>query len=197
MRLSGVDPATVESVLTLDWQQGSAATLSGIGERGAVVDDAWAKANDVEVGDTLRVRTPKETTVDFTVRGTVKDNADLFGNMLVDVATLRADFGREAPSQAFLALAPGANADRVQERVDRTIGRAYPTVEVENQQQLKDRQAAQIDQLLEPRLRPAVPGGPGRAVRDRQHARALDPRAHARAGDAARRRACRAARCAR
>ncbi len=66
----------------------------------------------------------------------------------MDVATLRADFGREGPSQAFLALAPGANADRVQDRVDRTIGRAYPTVEVENQQQLKDRQAAQIDQLL-------------------------------------------------
>jgi putative ABC transport system permease protein len=148
VRLSGVDPATVESVLTLDWQQGSAATLSGIGERGAVVDDAWAKANDVEVGGTLRVRTPKETTVDFTVRGTVKDNADLFGNMLVDVATLRAEFGREGPSQAFLALAPGVNADRVQDRVDSTIGRAYPTVEVENQQQLKDRQAAQIDQLL-------------------------------------------------
>ncbi|HEY6780478.1 MAG TPA: FtsX-like permease family protein, partial [Thermoleophilaceae bacterium] len=148
VRIAGVDPATVESVLKFDWQQGSPATLSGIGEHGAVVDDAWATSNDVEVGDTLRVRTPKETTVDFTVRGTVKDNADLFGTMLVDVATLRSEFAVKGPSNAFLALAPGADTKRVQERVDRTVGRAYPTVEIENQQELKDRQASQIDTLL-------------------------------------------------
>ncbi len=148
VRLSGVDPATVDSVLTFDWQQGSAATLSGIGEHGAVVDDAWAKSNDVEVGDRLRVRTPTERVVPFTVRGSVKDNADLFGTLIVDVSTLRSAFGRKGPSNAFLALAPDTNPDRVQERVEQAIERPYPTVTVENQQQLKDRQAGQIDQLL-------------------------------------------------
>jgi putative ABC transport system permease protein len=148
VRLSGVDPATVDSVLKFDWQQGSAATLSGLGEHGAIVDDAWATSNDVKVGDTLRVRSPTEAVVPFTVRGSVKDNADLFGTLIVDVATLRSEFARNGPSNAFLALAPGANVDRTQKRVEHAIERPYPTVTVENQQQLKDRQASQIDQLL-------------------------------------------------
>ena len=148
VRITGVDPATVDSVLTFDWQQGSPATLSGIGERGAVADDSWATSNDIDVGDTIRVRTPTERIVPLTVKGTIKDSADLFGTMLVDQATLRTDFGREAPSQAFLALTPGASVDQVQERVDNSIGRSYPTVEVENQQQLKDRQAQQINGLV-------------------------------------------------
>lgn len=148
VRITGVDPGTVDSVLKFDWQQGSPATLSGIGEKGAVVDDSWAKSNDIDVGDSVRLRTPTEKVVSYTVRGTIKDSADLFGTMLVDQATLRADFDQKSPTNAFLGVAPGASVDAVQKRVDATIGRAFPTVEVENQQELKDRQAGQIDQLV-------------------------------------------------
>jgi putative ABC transport system permease protein len=148
VRLTGVDPATVDSVLKFDWKQGSPATLAGIGGRGAVVDDAWATSNDVEVGDVLRVRTPTESVIGLKVLGTVKDNADLFGTMIVDASTLRTEFDRKGPTNGFVALASGANVDRVQEQVKQRIGRAYPTVEVENQQQLKDRQASQIKPLL-------------------------------------------------
>ncbi|HEY1275700.1 MAG TPA: FtsX-like permease family protein [Thermoleophilaceae bacterium] len=148
IRVAGVDPATVDSVLSLDWKKGSPATLSGLGAHEAIADDAWAKDNDLEVGDTVRVKTPTERTVTFTIRGTVKDNADLLGNLVVDQETLRTDFARTAPSMGFLAVAPGANVDRVQDRVDDVITRAFPTVEVQNQQELKDSQRQQVNQLL-------------------------------------------------
>src|SRR5262245_1969202 len=148
IRVAGVDPATVDAVLSLDWKEGSPATLSGLGPHEAIVDDAWAKSQNLEVGDRVRVKTPTEQTVAFTIRGRVKDNADLLGNLVIDQETMRTDFARTAPSIGFLSVADGANVDRVQDRVDNVITRAFPTVEVQNQQELKDSQRQQVNQLL-------------------------------------------------
>jgi putative ABC transport system permease protein len=148
IRVAGVDPATVDAVLSLDWKEGSPATLSGLGPHDTIIDDAWAKSQNIDVGDRVRVRTPTEKTVAFTVRGRVKDNADLLGNLVIDQETMRTDFARTAPSIGFLAVAQGANVDRVQDRVDDAITRAFPTVEVQNQQELKDSQRQQVNQLL-------------------------------------------------
>ena len=57
IRVSAVDPKTVSDVLSLDWKKGSPSTLSSLSGDGAVLDDAWAKKNDIDVGDRLTVRT--------------------------------------------------------------------------------------------------------------------------------------------
>jgi putative ABC transport system permease protein len=148
IRLSAVDPATVSDVLTLDWEQGSPNTLSSLPARGAVLDDAWADSNNIDVGDRLTIRTPLERNVTLTVEGTVKDNADLLGNVVTTQETLRSRFGARDPSMTFVALAPGADADAVQERIKQTVERRYPTVDTLNQQELKDNQEEQINQLV-------------------------------------------------
>jgi putative ABC transport system permease protein len=148
IRLSAVDPATVSDVLTLDWEQGSPNTISSLPARGAVLDDAWADSNNIDMGDRLTIRTPLERNVTLTVEGTVKDNADLLGNVVTTQQTLRSRFGARDPSMTFVALAPGADADAVQERIKQTVERRYPTVDTLNQQELKDNQEEQINQLV-------------------------------------------------
>jgi putative ABC transport system permease protein len=148
IRLSAVDPATVSDVLTLDWEQGSPSTLSSLPARGAVLDDAWADSNNIDVGDRITIRTPLERDVTLTVEGTVKDNADLLGNVVTTEETLRSQFGARDPSMTFVALAPGANADAVQRQIDQTVERRFPTVDTLNQQELKDNQEEQINQLV-------------------------------------------------
>jgi putative ABC transport system permease protein len=148
IRLSAVDPATVSEVLTLDWEQGSPDTLSGLTGGGAVLDDAWAKSNDLEVGERVAVRTPLERDATLTVEGTVKDNADLLGNVVVTEQTLRTRFGAREPSMTFVRLEPGADADAVQEQVSQRIEQRFPIVETLNQQELKDNQEEQIQQLV-------------------------------------------------
>jgi putative ABC transport system permease protein len=148
VRVSGVEPRTVNRVLSLDWEAGSPSTLSRLGPAGAVVDDAWARDQGVGVGDRVRILTPLERRPLFTVRGTVKDNADLIGNVLVAEGTLRRDFGTTAPTITFVRVAPVADAAVVQRRISRAIETRFPTVEVLNQKQLKDNQAEQINQLL-------------------------------------------------
>ena len=148
IRVSAVDPATVSDVLSLDWEQGSPDTLSGLSRRGTVLDDAWATSNDIEVGDPIAVRTPLERDVRLTVEGTVKDNADLLGNVVVSEDTLRSDFAGREPSMTLVRLEEGADADAVQERIAERVDGRFPTVETLNQQELKDSQEEQIQQLV-------------------------------------------------
>ncbi|HEY1358349.1 MAG TPA: FtsX-like permease family protein [Thermoleophilaceae bacterium] len=148
IRVTGVDPQTVNQVLSLDWKHGAPDTLSQLAPRDAVVDDAWAKGKGLGVGDRVRIRTPLERRPVFTIRGTVKDNADLIGNVLVGERTIRRDFGTTAPSTTFVKLVTGADARRVQKRISNALENRFPTTEVLNQKELKDTQARQVDQLL-------------------------------------------------
>jgi len=148
VRVSGADPSTVTSVLDLDFKKGSEAELRSLTDSQAIVDDAWAKSNNIDVGDELAVRTPLERIAAYQVVGTVKDNADLLGNLLVNTESLRRDYGRTAPTLALLKVRPGANVDRVKKAMSATIEKRYPTVDVLNQQELKDNQEEQVNQIL-------------------------------------------------
>jgi putative ABC transport system permease protein len=148
IRVSAVDPKTVSDVLSLDWKKGSPSTLSSLSGDGAVLDDAWAKKNDIDVGDRLTVRTALERPQTLTVEGTVKDNADLLGNLVVTDQLLRRAFGAREPSMTFIKLAPGANAARVQDEISKRVKATFATVEALNQKELKDNQEQQIQQLV-------------------------------------------------
>jgi putative ABC transport system permease protein len=148
IRVAGVDPATANDIFSLDWKNGDPSTLDDLGPRDAVVDDAWAKGQDIDVGDEVKMITPLEKRVSFTVAGSVKDNADLLGNMVITEDSLRKDFGTKSPSLTLLTLAPGASADQVQKAVGDAIEARYPTVETLNQEELKDKQEEQINQLV-------------------------------------------------
>ena len=148
IRVSAVDPKTVSDVLSLDWKKGSPSTLSSLSGDGAVLDDAWAKKNDIDVGDRLTVRTALERPQTLIVEGTVKDNADLLGNLVVTDQLLRRAFGAREPSMTFIKLAPGANAARVQDEISNRVKAKFATVEALNQKELKDNQEQQIQQLV-------------------------------------------------
>jgi putative ABC transport system permease protein len=146
--VAGVDPATANDIFSLDWKNGGPSTLDDLGPRDTVVDDAWAKSQNIDVGDEIKMITPLEKHVSFTVRGTVKDNADLLGNLVVTEDTLRKDFGTKSPSLTLLTLAAGADAARVQDAVAKATKGRYPTVDTLNQEQLKDNQSEQINQVV-------------------------------------------------
>ncbi len=148
IRLAGVDPNTANDILSLDWEKGDPSTLENLGLRDAVVDDAWAKGQDIEVGDKIAMITPLEKRVTFTVRGSVKDNADLLGNLVIPEDTLGEDFGTRSPSITLLTVAEGADAAQVQDAVARAVEGRYPTVETLNQEELKENQEEQINQVV-------------------------------------------------
>jgi putative ABC transport system permease protein len=134
--------------LALDWERGSPDTLAGLGPRDAVADEAWVSSQGLRVGQQIVVRTPTRRVLRITIRGTVKDNADLLGNFVLPESTLRSDFGVKGPSMTFVRLEQGADAGAVQRQITDALKQPFPTVEVLNQTELKDKFEGQINQLV-------------------------------------------------
>ena len=149
VRVAGVDPTTINQVLALTFVKGgSPAMLGGLAPNQAIVDEAWAGSNGVNVGDTLRVRTPTERTAVFRVAGEVEGELDLLGNVVVGERAIIRLFGARQPSIAFARLAPGANSGDVKEAVEGALDKRFPTVEVRNQDEVKENQERQVNSLL-------------------------------------------------
>jgi putative ABC transport system permease protein len=147
VRLAAVDPATLGDVLALTFKSGGPGVLGGLGPHDTIVDENFARDEGLKIGDTLRLRTPIERTATFRVLGTVKGELDLLGKAIVDESATR-QFGRLQPSFALARLQPDASPKTVQKEIDNAVKDRYPTVEVQNQSQLKDQQESQVNQLL-------------------------------------------------
>jgi putative ABC transport system permease protein len=146
-RVAAVDPATLGQVLALTFKSGDPSVLAGLGPRDAIVDDAFARSKGLEIGDTVRLRTPTERTATFRVRATIEGELDLLGKLVVDESAT-SKFGRLQPSFALARLDDDASPADVQKEMERAVDRQYPTVEVQNQSQLKDQQEQQVNALL-------------------------------------------------
>ena len=147
IQLAAVDPATLGQVLSLDFQSGNPAAFASLPPNGAILDENFARDKGLKLGDTLRVRTPIERTATFRVLGTVEGQLDLLGKALVDQSATR-QFGRLQPNFALARLAPDASPKDTQQAIEAAVKDRYPTVEVQNQSQLKDQQKSQVNQLL-------------------------------------------------
>jgi putative ABC transport system permease protein len=142
-----VDPATLGQVLALDFQSGNPAAFASLPPNGTILDENFAKDKGLKIGDTLRVRTPTEQIASFRVLGTVKGELDLLGKALIDESATR-QFGRLQPNFALARLTPDASPADTQKAIENALKNRYPTVEVQNQSQLKDQQKQQVNQLL-------------------------------------------------
>jgi putative ABC transport system permease protein len=146
--MTGIDPATLPQVFDIDWQDGSDATLTGLGANGAIVDEGFAEDEGIEVGDTMRVLTPAGRRVTYEVRGLFKDRTDFFGDYAIRNSTIEEDFDTRKDALVLVKLEEGADAGAVSASIDRLLDRRFATVESLNEQELQDSLSSQIDQLV-------------------------------------------------
>ncbi len=147
--LSSVEPATVNEVLELDWKEGSPQNFADLRGDRAVVSEGLADSNDLSVGDTVEVLSKTGETARLTVSGILASgNLDLLGDIVVTQQEMEQTFGVDVDSFALVKTDPGQDVDAVQDRVDAGLKKPFPTVDVLNQQELKDNQQQQINTLL-------------------------------------------------
>ncbi len=147
-RLSGVDPATIGPVFNFDFTDGSSEAIANMTPRQAVVDEAYAKSNDLELGDTLRVLTPSGSRASFEIVAAIKDRTDFLGSFVIDQAAMARYFGETRDTYVLVGIAPGADAAAVEQRVKRLVSTRYPSAEALNQEELKKSQEEQIGALV-------------------------------------------------
>ena len=146
--LTLVDPKTATDVVTLDWREGSTETLASLGPADAVVDEKWARENDLALGDTFESLTPSGERITYTVRGTFKDTTDFMGDYVAsDVNAAAYNEGNNA-TNIFVKLDAGADAGAVQADLDDTLSAGFPTTKVESQDELKDSISEELNSLL-------------------------------------------------
>ena len=147
-RLSGVDPATIGDVFNFDFTGGSPEAIADLTPRQAVVDEAYAKSSDLELGDTLRVLTPTGRRATFEIVAAVKDRTDFLGSFVIDQAAMERYFGEARDTYVLVGIAPGADAAAVEQRVKRLVSTRYPAAEALDQEELKKSQEEQIGALV-------------------------------------------------
>jgi putative ABC transport system permease protein len=147
--VTGLDPATIARVGDIDWKQGSDATLAALGTNGAFAESNWAKDNDIEVGDQVRVTTPAGKVTTYTIRGTARDKTGLLVQSLaIPHSTLQRDFGISTDDVTLVGFDKGANFEGIRLGVDRALSQSFPNVESRSQKELKDDQREQVNKLL-------------------------------------------------
>jgi putative ABC transport system permease protein len=135
-------------VLELEWEEGSPEVLSSLGPTDAAIDEGWGATNGFEVGDTFTTTTASGDEIDYTVRGTFVDNADFNGNYVASDVNAEA-YGEEENAQNVLVrLADGADSTAVRTEVDEIVAAEFPTIEAQNQEEIKDSIGEEINTLL-------------------------------------------------
>ncbi|MFL5871174.1 MAG: ABC transporter permease [Solirubrobacterales bacterium] len=146
--IAGVEPKTIGSVANLDWADGSDATLSGLTNRQAILDEDWADKEGFGVGDTLAITGPSGDRIDVTVAGITHDSKFIVQNLALTHATLRAGLGARDDTTVFVDYTPGANQATARAAIDKLLADRFPNAEARSQEQYKQDQADQINQLV-------------------------------------------------
>ena len=146
--VTGLDPATAEGALALDWDEGTPATLANLKPGEAILDTKYAERHKLEVGDTLRMRTPTNAVLRLEVVGTVKDRADFLGDVVLTLGQLARDFDERQDALAVVQLRKGASVATTKKQINALLDTQYPTIDSLNQHELKDRQSQGFDQLV-------------------------------------------------
>ncbi|MDX6582003.1 MAG: putative transport system permease protein [Solirubrobacterales bacterium] len=146
--LTLIQPSTAADVLRLDWDNGSDELLTNLTPDQAVVDSNFADDNGIGVGDTFDAKTASGQTLTLNVVGTFTDNSDFIGDYAASDANAAAYNELKSATNVFLTLAPDADVAAVRTQIDDLLASDFPTVQSQDQQELKDSIGQQLNQLL-------------------------------------------------
>lgn len=147
--MSSVDPASINQVMSIDFDEGSAEDLSGLEDGQVIIGEGLAKQAGVSVGDKLGVLGQTGNNPELTVTAIMASgNLDLLGDLVITQNEMFKSFGVDTAFFALLKTDPGLNVDEVQQRVEDGLDKSFPTVDVLNQDELKQSQQEQINGLL-------------------------------------------------
>jgi putative ABC transport system permease protein len=147
--LNGIDTAGLAELVNLQWVEGSDELLARLGPAQALVERDWGEENGVAVGDRIVLTGPGGDRIAATVRGSVRDSAGLFVESLaLPRRTLVDRLGVRDDLVAFAGFAAGADAGATRRRIDALLETRFANTQARSQRELKDDQAAQIDQLV-------------------------------------------------
>ena len=145
--MTGIDPDTVGDVITLEWKQGSDATLSALRPDEIVVTNDFATEHDLKVGSEARLETPRGREVDYRVAGIYEPGAGVIGGVLISNEALERDWDAKDIAFALVAGSPGADPDAIKQG-EKTALAGFPVAKPQTIEDFKDEQNEQVGSLV-------------------------------------------------
>jgi putative ABC transport system permease protein len=142
----GADTSTLLDVYEFEWLDGDDALVSGLGPGEVLIEEQFAAANEIAVGDTYEVETPSGGTGSLTAVGEYRDPTILQGTIVTE-GTLRSISPVTDPITVLVAADPGADVATVQSEIERATSE-FPTLEVQDRAEYEDAIGAQLDQIV-------------------------------------------------
>ncbi len=113
-----------------------------------MIDEKWGEKNGFALGDTFSATTASGKVLDYTVTGTFEDTTDFIGDYAASDINAAAFGEGDSVTNVFLNLTPDADVTAVRADIDELLEQQFPTVKSENQDELKDSIAEQLNALL-------------------------------------------------
>jgi putative ABC transport system permease protein len=147
--VTAIEPQSFGAMYKVEWEHGSAATLSSLGEDGAILSKKFASAHHLRIGQRLLVLSSSGHRVTLTVRGVIKEEAiGLFSNLTISRALARTAFGQREDGVDFIAYAPSANGTQVHDSVNALLHSSFPQTHAQTAAQYTQEVSAKTNKLL-------------------------------------------------
>jgi putative ABC transport system permease protein len=147
--ISSIEPSTVADVVTFDWNEGSDQSMTALQDDQVIISEGVADSQGAGTGDRISITSQKGESKEFEVTAVIAPGTlGLTGDLVVTQNTIGRFFGVDLDSSGLVKVADGADVDQVQQRIEDALKGPFPTVDVLNQQELKDSQQEQINTLL-------------------------------------------------
>ena len=144
---TAVNPGA-SKVISLDWTQGSPATLDQLGADGAFVNEDFAKDHKLTIGSQIPVLVPSGAIPIFRVKGIFDEPAggSPFGPVTVSSEAYDSLFAQPRDFYIFVKMNGGAS-DANTARLEHALA-SFPNAKVADRDQFKENQASGIDAIL-------------------------------------------------
>jgi putative ABC transport system permease protein len=138
VQVGGIDPATAGEALSLQWSAGSNEALSQLKDGDVIVNQDFADAHDLAVGDELALVTPRGKEVSYRVSA-VYDADSLLGQVTITDQSLVRDFESKDVFYAFVLSEPGTDAAALK-KAEETALKGFPTAKPQTIEDFKNEQ---------------------------------------------------------
>ena len=144
--LIAIDPRQIDSVYTFEWVDGDDSVLAELGPGETLIEEQFANAHDLSVGDSYEVVTPSGGRATLTAIGEYRDPTIIQGSLGTE-ATLSSISPARDPVSLMVAVDDSADAAAVEREVERSL-EAFPATKVESKGEYKRTLDEQLNQIV-------------------------------------------------
>jgi putative ABC transport system permease protein len=144
--MTAIEPDALLATYSFDWIEGNDGLVAKLGRNQALIEEQFAKAHHLEVGDGYRTVTPSNGRAWMHVSGIYRDPTILQGTV-VTPETLHLVSPARDPEALFVDVAASADPARVKAGIKKALA-AFPTATVEDKTEYKQTIEEQLNQIV-------------------------------------------------